>query len=128
MSEANALPRAGDAASAGTPDRASGPFWLRIVTAVVFALLYAYDVWEAIGNLVGLNLQAQSLDTSLSGFGWAVLIAGIVLPVLVYAIAFWLGRRRHAGVLALLLLAGLALDAALSLDMFVLLGLGRLIV
>lgn len=127
MSEANAIPGTPDEASVDA-DRPGGPFWLRIVIAVVFALLYAYDAWEAVGNLVGLNLQAQSLDTRLSGFGWTVLIGGIVLPVLVYGVAFWLGRKRSAGILALLLLAGLALDAALSLDMYVLFGLGRLIV
>jgi len=104
------------------------PFWLSVVIAVIFALFYAYDAWEAVGNLVGLNLQAESLDTRLSGFGWSVLIAGIALPVVVYGIAFWLGRARSAGVQALLFLAGLALVAALSLDMFVMLGLGRLIV
>lgn len=111
-----------------TGRRSSGPFWLTAVIAVVFGLFYAYDAWEAVGNLVGLYLQAQSLDTRLSGFGWGVLLAGIVLPVLVYAIAFWLGRKRSFGVQALLFLAGLAFVAVLSLDMFVLFGLGRLIV
>lgn len=102
--------------------------WLSVTIAVLFGLFYAYNVWAAVGNLVGLNLQAHSLDTRLSGFGWAVLIAGILLPALVYGIAFWLGRTRSAAVQALLFLAGLALVAALTLDMFVTFGLGRLIV
>jgi hypothetical protein len=103
------------------------PLWLSVALAVFFGLFYAYDVWEAVGNLVGLNLQAQSLDTGLSGFGWAVLIVGILVPILVYGVAFWLGRTRSAAVQALLFLAGLALVAVLTLDMFVTFGLGRLI-
>lgn len=121
MSEASALGH-------GARAEPRTPFWLTVIIAVVFGLLYAYDAWEAVGNLVGLNLQANALGTRLSGFGWGVLIGGIVLPVLVYGVAFWLGRKRSAAVQALLLLAGLALVAALSLDMFVMFGLARLIV
>jgi hypothetical protein len=104
------------------------PLWLTGTIAVLFGLLYAYDIWEAIGNLVGLNVAAGSLGTQLSGFGWAVLLAAVVMPAIVYAIAFWLGRRRGAGGLALLLLMGWALVAVLSLDVFALFRLGNLIV
>lgn len=106
----------------------STPQWLAITIAVVFGLFYAYDVWEAISNLVGLNNAAQSLDTQLSGFGWAVLIVGVLMPAIVYAIAFWLGHKRGAGTQALLQLVGLCVVAVLSLDIFVTFGLGRLIV
>ncbi|WP_104084291.1 bacitracin resistance protein [Cryobacterium sp. Y11] len=114
--------------SAGATTRRRPPKWLMLTIAVVFGLFYAYDVWEAIGNLVGLNLQAQSLDTQLSGFGWTVLIIGVLLPVLVYALAYWIGRNRAFGVQALTLLVGLCASAAVSLDMSAVFGLGRLIV
>lgn len=104
------------------------PFWLTVTLAVIFGLFYAYDAWEGVGNLVGLNLAAQSLGTQLSGFGWSVLIVGVVMPVIVYAIAFWLGRARGAAVQALLLFVGLCVVAALSLDIFAVFGLGALIV
>ena len=52
------------------------PLWLAITIAVVFGVFYAYDVWEAVGNLVGLNLQAGALGVALTGFGWALLVAG----------------------------------------------------
>jgi len=103
------------------------PPWLVVTIAVFFGLFFAYDLWEAIGNLVGLNVAAQSLDTQLSGFGWAVLIAGVVIPVLVYAIAFWLGRARGALARMVLFLVGLCLVAVLSTDIFMF-GLGSLIV
>lgn len=103
------------------------PQWLVVTIAAFFGLFFAYDLWEAVGNLVGLNVAAQSLDTQLSGFGWAVLIAGVVLPILVYAIAFWLGRARGGAARAVLFLVGLCLVAVLSLDIFIF-GLGALIV
>lgn len=104
------------------------PLWLTVTIAIVFGLFYAYDLWEAVGNLVGLNIAAADLDTSLSGTGWTVLIAGVLIPVLVYGFAFWLGRRRVAGVQTLMYITGLCLVAVLSLDMYVMFSLGNLIV
>ena len=92
------------------------PQWLFATIAVIFGLFFAYDVWEAVSNLVSLNIAAQSLDTQLSGFGWAVLIVGVLMPAIVYAIAFWLGRTRGPGAQASLLLIGLCVVAVLSLD------------
>jgi len=113
-------------ASVRSPRRT--PHWLALTLAIVFGLFYAYDVWEAIGNIVGVSLAAQSLDTTLSGFGWVVLLWGMAMPAVVFAVAFWMGRRRAAAVQALLYLVGLTVVAALSLDLFVLFGVGRLIV
>jgi uncharacterized membrane protein len=104
------------------------PLWLILAMAVGFGLFYAYDVWEAVGNLVGLNNAAAGLGTTLSGFGWTILIAAVVLPAVLFVAALWLGRRRSAGVRALLLFAGLCVSAVFALDIFVLFGLGSLIV
>lgn len=103
------------------------PAWLSATIAILFGLFYAYSAWSGLGNLFGLNSAAQGLDTTLSGFGWGLLLMGVLAPIVVFGIAFWLGRRREAGPQALLLLAGLALVSALSLDIFVF-GLGSLIV
>ena len=119
---------AGNVSSDATATRRRPPRWALLSIAIFFGLFYAYDVWEAVGNLVGLNLQAQSLDTQLSGFGWVVLIFGVLLPVLVYALAYWLGRNRAFGVQALTLLVGLCAVAVVSLDIAAVFTLGRLIV
>ncbi|MFT2815896.1 bacitracin resistance protein [Leifsonia sp. A12D58] len=104
------------------------PLWLSATLAVVFGLFYAYDAWEGVGNLVGVNMTAQQLDTQVSAFGWTVLIVGVLMPVLVFALAFWMGRKRTALVQALMLFVGLCLVAALSLDILVVFSFGRLIV
>lgn len=113
-----------DAAEASA--RPATPLWLAVVIAAVTGLFYAYDVWEAVGNLVGLNLYADSLGVGLTAYGVVVLVAGVVLPFLVYAITFWLGRRRGPlGQLALFVV-GYALVQVLSADVAVLFGLNGL--
>ena len=55
---------ADEAAAASADDsagsRSATPLWLAVTIAALFGALYAYDVWEAVGNLVGLNLQASA--------------------------------------------------------------------
>lgn len=123
MSDHAATPSTTDA----NPSRPA-PLWMTVGLAVIFGLFYAWDIWEAVGNLVGLSITAAELDTSLSGFGWTILVAAVVMPAVVFALALWLGRRRSAGIRALILVAGLCLSAVLSLDLYVAFGFGSLIV
>ncbi|GAA3870786.1 hypothetical protein GCM10022381_12400 [Leifsonia kafniensis] len=127
MSETTSASSGSDVAE-GAATRSRTPRWITIALAVLFGLFYVYDMWEAIGNLVGLNLTAQSLDTQLSGFGWTVLIFAVLMPLLVFTIAFVVGRRRSAGAQAVIFFVGLCLVAVLSIDILVMFGLGRLIV
>ena len=106
--------------------RSATPLWLAVTIALVFGVFYAYDVWEAVGNLVGLNIYAGDLEVGLTGYGVALLIAGVVLPLLVYATAFWLGRRRGPLPQVVLFLAGFALVQVLSADAAALFDLGGL--
>lgn len=116
-----------DVTTAPVTTRRRTPAWLAVTLAVLFGLFYAYDVWEAVGNLVGLLGTVQSLDTQFSAFGWVVLIGAVIVPVALFAGAFWLGRSRAPLGQALLYVVGLCASAAVSLDIFVL-GLGRLLV
>jgi hypothetical protein len=103
------------------------PFWLEIAFAVVFGLFFAYDAWEAVGNLVGLSTYASALDTTLTPLGWVLLIAAILLPVGLFAGAFVLGRRRSPLMQVGLYLVALAVSAVLYLDLVLLLGPGALL-
>lgn len=103
------------------------PFWLEVALAIAFGLFFAYDAWEAVGNLVGITTLATTLGTSITGLGWVVLVAAILLPILLFAIAFLLGRRRTAVVQVALYLTGLAVSAALYLDILLLFGPGALL-
>lgn len=106
--------------------RPATPLWLAVAIAVVFGVFYAYDVWEAVGNLVGLNLYAGQLEVALTGYGVALLVVGIAMPLIFYATAFWLGRRRGPLAQVVLFLAGYALVQALSADVAALFDLGGL--
>jgi hypothetical protein len=103
------------------------PFWIELTLAIGFGLFFAYDAWEAVSNLIGMAQVASALETSISGVGWLVLIAAILLPIALFAIAFLLGRRRAAVVQAVLYLCGLAVSAALYLDILLIFGPGALL-
>lgn len=118
-----------DVTDAATPEPAPArrtPFWLELVLAIAFGLFFAYDAWEAVGNLVGMAGVASALGTTISPTGWVVLISAILLPVVLFAVAFLIGRRRSAVIQAALYLAGLAVSAALYLDILLMFGPGAL--
>ncbi|WP_353816228.1 bacitracin resistance protein [Agromyces sp. SYSU T00266] len=113
--------------SAATARARRTPFWIELVLAIAFGLFFAYDAWEAVGNLVGIAGVASALGTTLSVTGWIVLILAILLPVALFAIAFLIGRRRSALVQGALYLAGLAVSALLYLDILLMFGPGALL-
>ena len=117
MSEPVALPNPSGTETSGTgptgtvaASKRRRPSWPFLVVAVFFGLFYAWDVWAGLGNLIGLYLNAGSLDTQLSGFGWGILIAGVLLPILIFLLAARIGRGRPLYAQAALFLVGLALD------------------
>lgn len=88
--------------------------WLSLVIAALFGLFYAYDVWEAIGNLIQVPGIYEGLGFT-SSTPWALLIAALVFPIVIYIVVFLIGLRRNIGEKALLLLTGLAVSNALAL-------------
>lgn len=86
------------------------------VAGVLLALLYAYLVVAGVGNLIGLSGMAGTLGLSLAPTGWFWLVFGIALPVLAFVAALVIGRRRGAGARLIVLAAGLALVAAVQLE------------
>ena len=91
--------------------------WPTIALAAAFGILYAYDLWEAVSNAVSLPQVYSVYGLDPADVPWTLLIAGILLPVVVYAIAFLLGRRRTLFAKTVLFAVGLALVAVVSLDL-----------
>lgn len=89
---------------------AGSPRWVVGLVLGIAGLLYAYAVWNAIAHLVTMA-QGMATEGGLSGAGWATLLFGVLFPALVFVLAFAIGRRRAAGELALVLLAGLGVVA-----------------
>lgn len=82
-----------------------------IVLAVVFGLLFAWFLYQAIGNLLNSPAAYEG-----AGFGdripWAILVAGVAIPVVAFVVAAWLGLRRSLTDRVLLFAAGLGVTAA----------------
>lgn len=97
--------------ASGAPARGIG--WLSGLVLGLAGLFYAFAVWNAIAHMIGL---AQA-GAGLTGLGWGIGLFGVVFPCLVFVFAFLVGRRRNAGELALVLLAGLGLVAVFWLSL-----------
>jgi lysylphosphatidylglycerol synthetase-like protein (DUF2156 family) len=97
---------------------------LPIAVAILFGLFFAYDLFEAITNLVELPAQVGQANEFAGENGlqtievpWGILITNAVLPVAAFAVAWWVGRRRSVGHQALVFLMALAVVAALTLTL-----------
>ncbi len=91
--------------------------------ALGFGLLFAYDLFEAVSNVVGVvgqieayNLFALENGLNAASIPWTVLVASVALPPVMFGSAFWVGRRHRLGMRALLFVGGLAVVAAVTLS------------
>ncbi len=94
--------------------------WLSLTVAGVFGLFYAYDLWEAVSNFVELPAVYKQYGLETSDIPWWVLVLGLVVPPLVFAIAFVAGRKHSVLGKALIFIVGLAVVAGLSLGVIAL--------
>ncbi|GAA3762548.1 hypothetical protein GCM10022240_13850 [Microbacterium kribbense] len=92
------------------------PVWLLGAIVGVFALFYAYAVWNAIANLITSVQFFNGIGVPLNGLGWFLWLFAAVFPLIVFVAAFRLGYRRHAGHVVLIMLTGLALVAVFWLN------------
>ena len=88
--------------------------WLSLVVAALFGLFYAYDLWEALGNLFNLPVTYDALGIG-DRVPWLLLWTGVLVPPFSFAVAVFLGRRRNVFGKALIFLVGLAVVACLTL-------------
>lgn len=89
--------------------------WPILAAAIVMGFFYSYYEWEALSSLLILpGLYAQNAITVSSSL-WVLLVTGVVLPVLVFVLAVFLGRRRTFFERLVLLVVGFAVVAATSL-------------
>jgi len=103
-----------DAATTPEPDERPHTWPISaIVIAVVFGLLYAWFLYQAIGNLINVPPAYEEYQLG-DRIPWAILIGGVAAPVLLFTGAAWLGVRRALTDRVLLFAAGLAATAAVS--------------
>lgn len=112
MNYENVVVSSDTAADAVSPSR-SVLFWA--AWAAVTGL-YLYALIAAVGNFLGMSTVAQTLTGQLSTSGTVWLTAGVVLPLLAFALALLLGRGRSRTQKFLLLATGLCLLAVMQLN------------
>ena len=93
--------------------------WLSLIVAALFGLFYAYDVWEAIGNLFGVPTEYSALGLA-DRTPWWLLWLGVAVPPIIFAAAVLFGRRYNVFGKALIFVVGLAVVAALTFAIFAL--------
>lgn len=98
--------------------------WPVLLVAVLFGLVYAYDLFEAASNLFGVvQLRAQQNEfTQANGLAlvpvpWTILIANLLLAPVGFVVALVVGRRCNLAIRALILAVGLCVTAAMSLSL-----------
>lgn len=90
--------------------------FLVFLATAAFVALTAWDVWEAVGNLLGLPgfyVALQIPDQT----PWALLIAGVVVPVIALVTGLWWARGRQFAGRALIYVIVLAASSAVSMSL-----------
>lgn len=82
--------------------------WPSLALAIVFAFFYAFVLWQAVGNLIGM---ANLLGSVLSPLGWTFLVLGVLAPVVCFVGALLTGRHRGYAARTLIFAVGLTAAA-----------------
>ena len=112
-------------AGPAAPSRRRGPRIGVVVVAALAALFFAYDLYEAITNLVLVPQDVRyqnneffdevGVDGLAASPPWAALVANVLLPVVAWVGALVVARRRPLWQVVLAFVAGLALVGSVSL-------------
>lgn len=96
-----------------TPAAKAPISWPRLAVAALFGLIYAYFVYQAIGNLIELPKSYDAIGLS-NSVPWVLLIIGLLVPLIVYVLAFAIGLRRRMLDQTVIFIMGIAVTAALG--------------
>jgi hypothetical protein len=88
----------------------------RLAVVLAFSLLFLWELWGAVNNLVFWLTLAMSVHRSLTTFAWLVLLAGLAIPVTAFAAALVVCRGRGAASRARILLVAYCASQALTLS------------
>jgi len=88
---------------------------ISIIIVAAFGLLYAYDVWEAVSNLIALPVFYDAYGLDASYVPWWLLWTGVLIPVVVFVLAIVIGRRQSTFGRVVILVVGLSVVAGLGL-------------
>lgn len=82
-----------------------------------FALFFAFDVWEGIGNFLGIQAQSFTLGIAISALGWIAIVVGVIAPIILFVLALLLSKKMRLAHAVFLFLLALAISAVISADL-----------
>ena len=85
------------------------------VVGLLSVVLYAYAVFSGVINVQGMLAQAEIFGMSVSALGWMFIVAHLIIPVVLLAIALIVGRGTSAWLRVVILIAGLSVTGLLLL-------------
>ncbi|MFZ4842199.1 hypothetical protein [Mycetocola saprophilus] len=91
--------------------------WLTIAIAVVFGLLFAYQVWGGVGSAITIPRRVSEAGGSVSALGWTMLVLSIIVPLIAFYLSYRIGRRRGWISMILTYLVGVAASSAIALSL-----------
>ena len=98
--------------------------WFRFSVMILFGVVYAWDLFWGLWNFIELqaDLANKNEVRALNNFSlidtpWVPILANLILPIAVFGLALWISRRRSVRILAVMLVAGLGVVAAVSLSL-----------
>jgi hypothetical protein len=89
-----------------------------LVVAALFGLVYAYLVWQAIRNLIELPKSYIAFGYTSDDVPWWLLIIGLIIPILIYVVAFLAGLNQNLLSKAVLFFVGLTASSGLAFGVF----------
>lgn len=60
--------------------------WPEWILVGFFGLFFAYDVWEGVGNFIGVQYTRLTFGFELTVLGWLAIIAGVLIPLILFVI------------------------------------------
>mgnify|MGYP001806674441 FL=1 len=88
--------------------------------AALLSALVGWFVFDGVASLIGLPALYAQLGVDPARVPWVALWAGVVLPVVLYAVAVIIARRQSLTRFTLVLIVALAATAALRLSLIAL--------
>lgn len=82
-----------------------------LVVALLAGIVYAWFVWDAVADLFATLAEARAFEVPAP---WIPMIGKILLPVVVWLVAYLAGRSRRLWERVVLFASGLAVTAALG--------------
>lgn len=102
--------------AAVAPRSPRAPRPAKLAVALAFSLAFVWELLGAVSNLLAWMQFAALARAQLSAFAWSVLLAGLLVPILAFAVALVVARQRGPGTTALVLLTSFCVSQALTLS------------